>query len=457
VHRVRGPAALPAVGTLLNEPGYRRLAERYPRTLVADAIRDQLADERSSAAVADAERLDRVADRLAMWVAPRLRGVINGTGVVLHTNLGRAPISRAAAAAAAHVAATYSNLELDLESGRRGDRHALLAPLLTRLTGAGAALVVNNNAAAVLLMLAALARGREVVVSRGQQVEIGGAFRMPDVMRLSGARMVEVGTTNRTRAADYEEAIGERTAALLRVHPSNFRVTGFTESTPLSELAEIAGRRGVLLLDDLGSGAMEAAFDEPTVAESVGLADVVTFSGDKLLGGPQAGIALGRAEPIRRMARHALARAVRVDKMTLAALEITLRERLLGTVSPVARMLAVGQDELRRRAGYLMVRLAERGVESERIDGASAAGGGSLPGQELPTVLLALEGPASRLAAALRRGEPPVLARIESGRCCVDLRTVLRGQDDQLQDAIEAAVTALSPSHPEGDGRGGTD
>jgi L-seryl-tRNA(Ser) seleniumtransferase len=443
VHRVRGPAPLPAVGTLLNEPGYRRLAERYPRTLVADAIRDQLAAERAAAAVGDAERLDRVADRLAGWVAPRLRGVINGTGVVLHTNIGRAPISRAAAAAAAEVAATYSNLELDLESGRRGDRHALLAPLLTRLTGAESALVVNNNAAAVLLMLAALGRGREVVVSRGQQVEIGGAFRMPDVMRLSGARMVEVGTTNRTRAADYEEAIGERTAALLRVHPSNYRVTGFTESTPLAEMAGIARRRGVLLLDDLGSGALEAAFDEPTVAESTGLADVVTFSGDKLLGGPQAGIALGRAEPIRRMAKHPLARAVRVDKMTLAALEVTLRERLLGTASPVARMLAAGQDELRRRAGYLMVRLAERGVESERVDGASAAGGGSLPGQELPTVLLALEGPASRLATALRRGEPPVLARIESGRCCIDLRTVLRGQDDQLQDAIEAAVTAI--------------
>jgi L-seryl-tRNA(Ser) seleniumtransferase len=208
-------------------------------------------------------------------------------------------------------------------------------------------------------------------------------------------------------------------------------------------MAEVARRRGVLLLDDLGSGALEAAFDEPTVAESTGLADVVTFSGDKLLGGPQAGIALGRAEPIRRMAKHPLARAVRVDKMTLAALEVTLRERLLGTASPVARMLATGQDELRRRAGYLMVRLAERGVESERVEGASAAGGGSLPGQELPTVLLALEGPASRLATALRRGEPPVLARIESGRCCIDLRTVLRGQDDQLQDAIEAAVTAI--------------
>ena len=455
MHRLRGAGPLPpAVGTLLNEPGYRRLGERYPRWLLADAIREQLAEERSAGAVGDGERLERVASRLAGWTAPRLRPVINGTGVVLHTNLGRAPISRAAAAAAADIATGYSNLELDLESGRRGDRHALVAPLLTRLTGAEAGLVVNNNAAAVLLMLAALARGREVVVSRGQQVEIGGAFRMPDVMRLSGARMVEVGTTNRTRAADYEEAIGQRTAALLRVHTSNFRVTGFTESTSLGEMAGVARRRGILLMDDLGSGALEPVFDEPAVADSVRLADVVTFSGDKLLGGPQAGIALGRAEPIRRMAKHPLARAVRVDKMTLAALEVTLRERLLGETAPAARMLAATRDEMFRRAGYLMVRLAERGIEADRVEGASAVGGGSLPGHEPPTVLLALPGPASRLAVALRRGEPPVLARIEDGRCCIDLRTVLRGQDDALQDAIEAAVLALSPSPSTGEVRG---
>ena len=437
---VRGPSALPGVGRLLNEPGYRRLRERYPHPLVADAIREQIAEERASGALDDAQRLERVAERLATWTAPRLRQVINGTGVVLHTNLGRAPLSREAAAAATDVAAGYSNLELDLESGRRGDRHSLVAPLLTRLTGAEAALVVNNNAAAVLLMLSALARGREVIVSRGQQVEIGGSFRMPDVMRLSGARMVEVGTTNRTRVSDYEAAIGERTAALLRVHTSNFRVAGFTESTSLAEMAAVARRREVRLLDDLGSGAFEEIFDEPTVADSVHLADVVTFSGDKLLGGPQAGIALGRAGPIQQMAKHPLARAVRVDKMTLAALEVTLRQRLLGELSPVARMLAVSTDELRRRAGYLQVRLAERGIECDRIDAASAAGGGSLPGHDLPTVLLALPGHASRLAAALRRGHPPVLARIEDDRCCIDLRTVLRGQDDQLQLAIEAAV-----------------
>lgn len=449
MRRLRGAAALPGVGTLLNEPGYRELQERYPRTLVADAIRAQLAVERGAGESVNGEpsvRLSRVADLLAAWTAPRVREVVNATGVVLHTNLGRAPISREAAAAAAAVAASYSNLELDLESGRRGDRYELVAPLLTRLTGAEAALVVNNNAAAVLLMLGALARGREVVVSRGQQVEIGGSFRMPDVMRLSGARMVEVGTTNRTRAADYESAVGERTAALLRVHTSNFRVTGFTETTPLEEMAAVARGHGVLLLDDLGSGALQEVADEPTVAASLRWADVITFSGDKLLGGPQAGIVLGRAEPVRRMAKHPLARAVRVDKMTLAALEATLRERLLGQRSPVERMLAAGRDELWRRAGYLMVRLAERGVECERVDGASAVGGGSLPGHELPTVLLALPGPASRLAAALRHGEPPVLARIEAGRCCLDLRTVLRGQDDALQDAVESAVVAAGGS-----------
>ena len=440
---VRGPAALPGVGRLLNEPGYRRLQERYPHPLVADAIREQIAVERVSGALGDAHRLQEVSERLAGWTAPRLRQVINGTGVVLHTNLGRAPISREAAAAAAEIAAGYSNLELDLISGRRGDRYVLVAPLLTRLTGAEAALVVNNNAAAVLLMLSALTKAREVVVSRGQQVEIGGSFRMPDVMRLSGARMVEVGTTNRTRAEDYETAVGERTAALLRVHTSNFRVEGFTEAASLVEMAAIARRHRVLLLDDLGSGAFEELFDEPTVAESVQLADVVTFSGDKLLGGPQAGIALGRTEPIRKMAKHPLARAVRVDKMTLAALEVTLRERLLGRVSPVAQMISVSNDELSRRAGYLLVRLAERGIECERIEGASAVGGGSLPEHDLPTVLLALPVHASRLAAALRQGDPPVLARIEADRCCIDLRTVMRGQDDLLQDAIEVAVLTV--------------
>jgi len=273
---------------------------------------------------------------------------------------------------------------------------------------------------------------------------------MPDVMRLSGARMVEVGTTNRTRPDDYEEAIGPRTAALLRVHPSNFRVTGFTESASMAELAAVARRHGLLLLDDLGSGALDPVLDEPLVSESLAHADVVTFSGDKLLGGPQAGVALGRSDPVRRMAKHPLARAVRIDKMTLAALDSTLRERLLGRPSPVQAMLAARPEDLRRRAGFLMVRLLERGVECRLLAGESAVGGGSVPGIGLATWLLAIEGPASRLAEAMRSGDPPVLTRVEENLCCVDLRTVLRGEDDQLQDAIEAAVLAVASSRGKG-------
>jgi L-seryl-tRNA(Ser) seleniumtransferase len=440
--RILPAKSLPAVGTLINQPEYARLADRYPRQLVVAALRDELAAEREQGAIDPDTRLAQVQTRLAAWSRPNLRRVINATGVILHTNLGRAPLSPAAVAAVAAAAATYGNVELDLETGRRGERAALVAGLLTRLTGAEAALGVNNNAAAVLLALTALARGREVIVSRGELVEIGGSFRMPDVMRLSGARMVEVGTTNRTRASDYEEAAGPKTAALLRVHTSNFRVTGFVEAASLGELRQVAERHGLLLIDDLGSGAMEPIADEPTVAESLTYADVVTFSGDKLLGGPQAGIILGKAEPVRRMARHPLARTVRIDKLTLAALEATLRERLLGRTSlqPVARMLTVPIDELHRRAGFWMVKLLDRGVRCRLLDSTSAVGGGSLPGVDLPTVLLALEGPASRLAAALRHGEPPVLARIEADLCCLDPRTVLRGEDETLIDAIEAAL-----------------
>jgi len=373
------------------------------------AIRAQVAAERHNSVSAES-RHGAVAARLRAEVAPRLRRVINASGVILHTNLGRAPLSKAAVDALA-VAAGYSNLELDLETGKRGERAALVESLLTSLFGGEAALAVNNNAAAVLLALTALGKGKEVAVSRGHLVEIGGAFRMPDVMRLSGARMVEVGTTNRTRAADYEQAITSRTAALLRVHTSNYRVTGFTESASLAELAEIAHRHGILLIDDLGSGAIDTIGDEPTVAESMAHCDVVTFSGDKLLGGPQAGIVLGRTEPVRKMARHPLARAVRIDKLTLAALEATLRQRLTGHDDelPVDRMLRAPVEEMRRRAAFWSVKLADRGVETKLIEGASVVGGGSLPEHPVPTMLLAIAGPASRLAAALRRGAPPVI------------------------------------------------
>jgi len=443
MRQLHKPAPLPAVGRLLNEPGYARLQERYPHGLVADALREQLAMERESGVIGDGERLAQVEARLEEWVAPRLRRVINGTGVILHTNLGRSPLAPAAVEAVAAVAGSYSNVELDLSTGRRGERATIVSGLLRRLTGCEAALVVNNNAAGTLLALSSLARGREVIVSRGQLVEIGGSFRMPDVMRMSGARMVEVGTTNRTRLSDYEEAIGERTAAILRVHTSNYRIVGFTETVGLPDLAALARTRGLPLIDDLGSGALAPIADEPTVQESLAHADLVLFSGDKLLGGPQAGIILGRSDLVRRLGRHPLARALRIDKMTMAALEATLRERLLGRAVPVTAMLSVTKEELRRRAALWTVKLAERGIESELIEGTSEVGGGSVPERGLPTVLLALRGPASRLVAALREGSPAVIARVEGDRCCVDPRTVLLGEDETLIDCLEAAALVV--------------
>ncbi len=453
MHRLRGPqiqrpVSLPAVGRLVNQPPYAALVQEFGRDQVVEAIREQVAAERKEDVVGDDERGRRIAARLRAAATPHLRRVINASGVVLHTNLGRAPLSRSAIEALT-VAGGYSNLELDLETGRRGERADLLRGLLKKLFDCEAALVVNNNAAAVLLALTALCKGREVVVSRGQQVEIGGSFRMPDVMRLSGARMVEVGTTNRTRSADYEDAITPKTAALLRVHTSNYRVSGFTESVSLADMEAIARRHDVLLIDDIGSGAAQPIADEPIVAESLRFSDVVMFSGDKLLGGPQAGLILGRSangvEAVRRLSRHPLARALRIDKLTLAALEATLRQRLAGRLDdiPVERMLRMQVEEIKRRAGLWSVKLEERGVNSSLVPGESAAGGGSLPGHALPTILIALTGPASRLATALRRGDPPVIGRIEKDACCLDPRTVLRGEDEQLIDAVEAAVKSV--------------
>ena len=442
--RIHRTAALPAVGGLINEPAYAELAGEFSHERVVEALRDQVAAERGGAAVGDAERVQRVGARLRAAAAPRLRRVINASGVILHTNLGRAPLSQAAVDALA-VAGGYSNLELDLDSGRRGERAALLSGLLTQLFSCEAAFVVNNNAAAILLALTALCKGKEVIVSRGQQVEIGGSFRMPDVMRLSGARMVEIGTTNRTRKEDYEQAITTKTAALLRVHTSNFRVSGFTESATLAQMAAVARANDLLLIDDLGSGAPEPIEDEPTVAESLRHSDVVTFSGDKLLGGPQAGIVLGRGESgsaaVKKMSRHPLARAVRIDKLTLAALEVTLRQRLTGRLDdiPVERMIRAPVADVRRRAAMWSVKLEERGVPTTLVEGESAVGGGSVPGHGIPTVLLALSGPASRLAAALRHGDPPVIARIDKDACCIDPRTVLKGEDETLLDAVEVA------------------
>jgi len=433
----------------LNEPAYAELVSQFGHAQVVEAIRRQVAAERQGKDTSGEERVALVGAALRAAVAPRLRHVINATGVILHTNLGRAPLSRAAVDALA-IAGGYSNLELDLDSGRRGERASLLSGLLTQLFACDAALAVNNNAAAILLALTALCKGKEVIVSRGQQVEIGGSFRMPDVMRLSGARMVEVGTTNRTRKDDYEQAITPRSAALLRVHTSNFRVEGFTESASLAEMAAVAHARELLLIDDLGSGAAEPIADEPTVAESLQHSDVVTFSGDKLFGGPQAGIVLGRGEAgaaaVKKMSRHPLARAVRIDKLTLAALEATLRQRLTGRLDdiPVERMIRATVADVRRRAAMWSVKLEERGVPVTLVAGESAIGGGSVPGRGLPTVLIAISGPASRLAAALRHGEPPVIARIEKDACSLDPRTVLKGEDETLIDAVEAAYRGIA-------------
>jgi len=439
-------AVPPAVASVLQSAEVDSLRETYPHRLVVQAIRDQLEAERKEGA-RPADRVEAISRRLEEWVSPHLRRVINATGVVLHTNLGRSPLSERAVEAVAQIAGRYSNVELDLESGRRGDRQSLVQDLIRRLTGAEAALVVNNNAAAILLALQALTRRREVIVSRGQQVEIGGSFRMPDVMRLSGSRMVEVGTTNRTRAEDYVAAITPRTGALLRVHTSNFRVVGFTEAVSLKEMADIARRHGILLIDDVGSGAMSPGV-EPSVLESVELADVTTFSGDKLLGGPQAGLALGRSELISRMARSPLARAVRIDKLTLAALEATLLDHLLGVPTPAARMQALELEGLQERAQTLVAALLARGISSSVVPSSSVMGGGSQPGIEIPTVLVALPGRPGALATRLRRGRPAVMCRIQDAACCLDLRTVAPDEEAELVAAIVAASDPSRPNDP---------
>jgi L-seryl-tRNA(Ser) seleniumtransferase len=356
--------------------------------------------------------------------------VLNATGVIVHTNLGRAPLAAAALARVEEVARSYSNLELDLASGARGSRQSHVADALRRLTGAEAALVVNHNAAAVLLAVAALAEGREVVVSRGELVEIGDGFRIPDVLARSGARMVEVGTTNRTRAADYEQAIGPDTAALLRVHQSNYRIVGFTEAVPTRDLARIAAAAGLPLVDDLGSGSLLDLGGEPTAAASIADgADLVCFSGDKLLGGPQAGIVGGRADLVERLRVHPLHRAVRADKLTLAALEGTLRLYLDGPERiPVLRMLREDGGAVRARAERL-AGLVDGTVEET----VARVGGGALPLAEIPSFACALE---ETLAAALRLGDPPVVGIVRDGKLLLDCRTLRDAEIDEVAAAV---------------------
>ena len=416
-------------------PSVDELARASGDPLAVDAARTVLSHAREDikAGAEPGDLLARLHDELATIRAPRLRRVINATGVIVHTNLGRAPLAEEAIARVRESARGYSNLEYDLTAGARGSRQDHAAPILRRLTGAEAALVVNNNAAAVMLALAALAEGREVLVSRGELIEIGDGFRIPDVLARSGARLREVGTTNRTRAADYERAISPETALLLRVHQSNFRVVGFTEQPRLEELAAVAHLHDLPLVDDLGSGALREIADEPTAGESLGAgADLVCFSGDKLLGGPQAGIVVGRADLVERLRRHPLQRALRADKLTLAALEGTLSlyadapERI-----PVLRMLGDDTEAVRRRAE----RMAKL-VDGEIEETVGRAGGGALPLAELPSFACAVE---EELASKLRSTDPAVVAIVRDGRTLLDCRTLTDAEVDEVAAAIIAA------------------
>ena len=444
---------LPSVDAVLRDERVRSLSGDLSPRAVTDLVRESLGRARAAASAgADVPTAEEVAREVLAAASAWRRwpaAVINATGVVLHTNLGRAPLSRAAVEAAAAAAGAYGDLEFDLATGARGSRQAVPAQVLRRATGAEAALIVNNNASAVLLGLAALAAGREVITSRGEAVEIGGGFRIPDVLAASGAELVEVGTTNRTYVRDYEQAIGESTGAILAVHASNFRTVGFTHAPRVAELADLGARHDVAVLHDLGSGCLldTAAYGlahEPTPQESLAAGvDLAFFSADKLLGGPQAGLIVGSREAVGRLARHPLARAVRADKMSLAALGATLLHYLRGEAErevPVWRMISAPADEIEARAR----RWATAAGPAARVEPArSAIGGGSLPGETLPSWSVSIdpgEAGADALAARLRGLSPPVIGRIEGGRVLLDPRTVLTEQDAALEAGLGAAL-----------------
>lgn len=452
---------LPSVDKLLLSPDAAGLIADYGREAVTGSVRAALADARDRVRAGEtidpspAALLDQTARHLRRQFAPSLRPVINATGVIIHTNLGRAPLSQAAQEALINAAADYSTLEFDLETGKRGSRLVHAEAILREITGAEAALVVNNNAAALVLILTALAREREIIISRGQLVEIGGGFRIPEVMTQSGARLVEVGTTNRTRAADFEAAITPNTAALLRAHASNFKQIGFVETVDLADMARIAHRHHLLAIDDLGSGALldTAVYGldhEPTVGESLAAGmDVVCFSGDKLLGGPQAGIIIGRKIQLDILKRHPLMRAIRADKLTTAALAATLDHYRRGdalTAVPVWRMITRPLADIAQQAETWAAALSP--LPAQTLASESTVGGGSLPGATLPTVCLALRTPSpDAFLSALREQDRPVIARIERDAILFDPRTVLPGQDADLLMAIRAAWRSSAPDN----------
>jgi L-seryl-tRNA(Ser) seleniumtransferase len=445
---------LPAVGALLERPAVRSLGERAPRDLVADAVRRVIDAARANPAVApiDDHAWDAaIAHEVDRALVRSLRPVINATGVVLHTNLGRAPLAAQALAAVRDVAAGYSNLEYDVTTGARGSRHHHCGALLRELTGAEDAMVVNNCAAALVLALNTLANGREAVISRGELVEIGGSFRVPSIMAASGAQLVEVGTTNRTHAADYRAAITARTGALISVHRSNFVLEGFVASVSPAALAPIAVEAGIPLIHDFGSGLLADLSSwglrgEPTVRNAVtDGATLVLMSGDKLLGGPQAGIVLGSSAAIRAMRENPLARAFRVDKMTLAALEATLALYRDAAVAvrevPILRMLTTPVDEIRARSGALAARLGATGVRCTVVESEATVGGGAFPGARIPSAAVAFDDGAE-LESALRGAPVPVIGRIADGKLLLDLRSVPEIHDDLLASSIAAGVCA---------------
>ena len=460
---------LPSVDHVLAHEHIRQLADKhgYPHSLLVSVARESLDGARRAIASGSPppsldEIVKTIGHRLQELDTPLLRPVINASGVLLHTNLGRAPLSKEAAGAISEVAGKYTNLEFDLKAGRRGSRNVHVEGLLCQLTGAEAALVVNNNAAGVLLGLTALAKRKEVIVSRGQAVEIGGSFRIPDVMRQSGARLVEVGTTNCTYAADYEQAITDRTAALMRVHSSNFRLVGFVSQATLEEIVEIGHRHNVTVFDDLGSGCFldtaEFGLDsEPMVQQSVDAGVGLTFfSGDKLVGGPQAGIIVGQKQLVDKLKRHPMARAVRIDKIRLAALIATLTHYLKGeatTKIPVWRMIATPMEEIERRAGLWVEAL---GGVGKVVDGETMVGGGSLPGGTLPTKLVAVGGRsrkkkgtniAQAVSTKLRDMPVPIIGRISDDRLLLDPRSVLPEEDKTVLLALRKVASDIAKGH----------
>ena len=451
---------LPSVEQLLQTQLAAELIARFGRPATLQAIRKSLDDIRKrlsksgESTIPDRENiLDQAAALLRTWTAPSLIPVINATGVILHTNLGRAPLSSAALQTIDGIARGYSNLEFDLNTGKRGSRLVHAETLLQHLTGAEAALVVNNNAAGVLLVLAALANKKGVIISRSQLVEIGGGFRVPDVMKLSGARLIEVGSTNRVHLADYEQAMDDGVALVMHAHHSNFKIIGFTEEPKNNEVADLAHKSGVLFVDDLGSGSLLATEQfglahEPMVQESLAAgADLVCFSGDKLLGGPQAGIIVGRSDLLGKIKKHPLARAVRADKLCLAALSETLlhymRDEAIGEI-PIWRMISSSPKQLKDRARAWVNKLGQ----GEVLASESTVGGGSLPGESLPTwvVGLTVNNP-DKFLEKLRQGQPPLIARTDKDRILLDPRTVLPEQDGALLVDLTNALQTQRRKH----------